>query len=82
MAQTLKERVDELEEKNESIERDLEHLTIRAESLEEQQQPILEKLAAYKEFEGRIDGGLTALKWLAGILTFLATLGHCIPIEY
>ena len=82
MAQTLKERTDELEEKNEVLEREIENLTVRVESLEEQQQPILERLATYKELEGRIDGGLTALKWTAAILTFLATLGHCIPIDY
>lgn len=82
MADTLKSRIEELEDRGEVLDRDIENMSIRVESLEEQQQPILEKLAGYKEAEGRIEGGITALKWLAGILTFLATLGHCIPIEF
>jgi hypothetical protein len=82
VADTLKSRIEELEDRGEVLERDIENMSIRVESLEEQQQPILEKLAGYKEAEGRIEGGITALKWLAGILTFLATLGHCIPIEF
>jgi chromosome segregation ATPase len=82
VADTLKSRIEELEDRGEVLDRDIENMSIRVESLEEQQQPILEKLAGYKEAEGRIEGGITALKWLAGILTFLATLGHCIPIEF
>lgn len=82
MTNTLKDRVDELEDRGETLEREIENMTIRVESIEEQQQPILEKLAGYREAEGRLEGGITALKWLAGILTFLATLGHCIPIEF
>ncbi|QDP46845.1 MAG: hypothetical protein GOVbin406_34 [Prokaryotic dsDNA virus sp.] len=82
MANTLKDRVEELEDKNENLEREIENMEIRVQSLEEQQQPILEKIASYREAEVRIEGAITGLKWLAGLLTFLATLGHCIPIDY
>lgn len=64
------------------IDRDIENLEFRVESLEEQQQAILGKLETYKSAEERFDGGMTALKWVGGFLTFLATIGHCLPIDY
>lgn len=82
MTQALKEKVSCLEEKIEALERDNENLDIRVESLEEQQQSLLEKMATYSEFETKIDGGISALKIAAAILTFVATVGHCIPIDY
>jgi chromosome segregation ATPase len=82
VANTLKDRVEELEDKSDNLDRETENIEIRVQSLEEQQQVVLERIAMYKEAEGRIEGGFTALKWMAGILTFLATLGHCIPIDY
>lgn len=89
MTQALKEKVSCLEEKIESLEREMEtlerdneNLDIRVESLEEQQQSLLEKMATYSEFETKIDGGISALKIAAAILTFVATVGHCIPIDY
>ena len=82
MTQALKEKVSCLEEKIEILERDNENLDIRVESLEEQQQSLLEKMATYSEFETKIDGGISALKIAAAILTFVATVGHCIPIDY
>ncbi len=82
MALTQKEKISCLEERVETLERENSNLEIRVESLEEQQQSVLEKMASYSELETKFDGGVSALKIAAAILTFVATIGHCIPIDY
>lgn len=69
-------------QKKDAISQDVENLEFRVDSLEEQQQIVLGKLETYKTAEERFEGGVTALKWVGGFLTFLATIGHCLPIDY
>ena len=55
----------------------LKEIDARLETVEEQMQHLLEKQQATEILLLKIDGGMTAIKWVAAVIGFLFGVGEC-----